>query len=127
MACVTSYAIRTNGRKPKKNRRARITTDSNNGKKAQTPPAGSTNLGTGSAFSVTSDGYLLTNYHVIERAYGMQQTATRLESFNKNVTDKLGFGLPFKPEIGWEVQVYVQLNSSRDNLPLSHRRREARI
>jgi len=80
------------------------------------PPSGSQSLGTGSAFSVTSDGYLLTNYHVIERAYQMEQSSIRIESFYKNITERLpSFVNP--PKATRKAEVYIQLDSSRDNLP----------
>lgn len=36
-------------------------------------PRGSTSLGSGTAFSVSNDGYFVTNYHVIERAYRINE------------------------------------------------------
>jgi S1-C subfamily serine protease len=109
VACVTSYAIP-----------ARSSTNTRRRDRSQTPavpPAGSTSLATGSAFSVTSDGYLLTNYHVIERAYQMQQSSIQLESFYKNITQKIPFQLLKPPQPTRKAQVYIQLDSSRDNLP----------
>lgn len=47
-------------------------------------------LGSGSGFVVESDGYVVTNYHVIERAYQIQsmkhETQDQLEAFFQNIT-----------------------------------------
>lgn len=53
------------------------------------PPQGQS-LGSGSGFLVESDGYVVTNYHVIERAYQIQsmqrQIQDQIEAFVQNVT-----------------------------------------
>ncbi len=124
VACVTSYAIparRT--RQSSRNGNSRPKLKDPTTKKISVPPPGSMALGSGSAFSVTDDGYLLTNYHVIERAYQMQKSAIRLESLYQNITQKLPESLQNSPlnvkppQPTREAQVYIQLDSSRDNLP----------
>lgn len=119
VACVTSYAVPINNNNRRRSSRT-IRSARNDNRSApgspKMPPAGSQSLGTGSAFSVTSDGYLLTNYHVIERAYQMEQSSIRIESFYKNITERLpSFVNP--PKATRKAEVYIQLDSSRDNLP----------
>jgi S1-C subfamily serine protease len=86
-------------------------------------------LGSGSAFTITEDGYLLTNYHVIERAYRInknrQEVYDVVDSFLTNLTD----GTPFIwgreilnktksmahfafPLSQFDAKVYVRINSS---------------
>jgi S1-C subfamily serine protease len=48
------------------------------------PPRGQA-LGSGSAFCVDSAGYLVTNYHVIERAYQIQQMEEMAESMRQSI------------------------------------------
>mmetsp|Transcript_43758 Transcript_43758/g.106121 ORF Transcript_43758/g.106121 Transcript_43758/m.106121 type:complete len:522 (+) Transcript_43758:2152-3717(+) len=59
-------------------------------------PAPGESLGSGSGFVVAQDGYLATNYHVIERAYTVRTSAERIESMIDqlagNITEK--FPLP---------------------------------
>eukprot|EP00979_Chaetoceros_neogracilis_P010987 scaffold2640_cov256-Chaetoceros_neogracile.AAC.1 len=57
---VTSYTVPIDERATK---RGRSRTKIYKNTKEQVPPIGSTALGSGSAFSITDDGYLLTNYH----------------------------------------------------------------
>jgi len=58
-------------------------------------PGGSENgssgrpLGSGSAFCISSEGYFITNYHVIEQAYTLQQNRVRAQRFISNVTQPL--------------------------------------
>lgn len=64
--------------------------NNNNDNKGTIPPPRSTPLGSGSAFAISSsDGYFVTNYHVIERAYQMQQSQIQMDSFLKNITQSL--------------------------------------
>lgn len=48
------------------------------------------NLGTGSGFVVETDGYIITNYHVVERAYVLQSMQTEsmksVENLIRNIT-----------------------------------------
>jgi S1-C subfamily serine protease len=55
-------------------------------------------LGSGSGFVVDSSGYLVTNYHVIERAYMIQQTAAGYEGFLDHLAQNITTwtGAPFK-------------------------------
>ena len=116
VASVSSYAIPTVNRRRQRNSL----------KKEEVPPVGSQGLGSGSAFFITDDGYLLTNYHVVERAYQMQQSSMKVEEFYENVTqnlrnstllaplqDKMQPPKPFR-----QAQVYVQIASSeKTNIP----------
>ena len=56
-----------------RNRRRQSNSNSNNNL-----PEGM-DLGSGSGFQVSSDGYLCTNYHVIERAYTIQQASQNVD------------------------------------------------
>ena len=80
VAYVTSYAIpTTNNNNNNQNNK--------NNKKSQSVPRQSTPLGSGSAFAISSDdGYFVTNYHVIEGAYKMQQNEELLDLFIYNIT-----------------------------------------
>jgi S1-C subfamily serine protease len=119
---VTSYTVPIDERATK---RGRSRTKAYKNTKEQVPPIGSTALGSGSAFSITDDGYLLTNYHVIERAYQMQQTSIKIDQFYHNVTQRVqNFPLLvpftqsyFQPKPTRMAQVYVQLFSSLTNIP----------
>jgi len=115
---VTSYAVPINVRSTNRDRGR---TQSYKSLKEQVPPVGSTALGSGSAFSITDDGYLLTNYHVIERAFQMQQTSIRTDEFYKNITQKVQdfpIPIPFSlPKSTRMAQVYVQLESSKTSIP----------
>ena len=77
---VTSYAIPPQSTQSKNN--------NNKNKTPTNPPPKSTPLGSGSAFAISSnnDGYFLTNYHVIERAYRMQQSEQQMEDLLQNIT-----------------------------------------
>lgn len=46
-------------------------------------------LGAGSAFCVDERGYLVTNYHVIARAYELQKSVRQSEDIFKNITDSV--------------------------------------
>ena len=73
VACVSSYSIPTS-------------TQSMRNNEAKGPPPGSTSLGSGSAFSISSDGYLITNYHVVQRAFQVQEAQLKYQEFLTNVT-----------------------------------------
>jgi Trypsin-like serine proteases, typically periplasmic, contain C-terminal PDZ domain len=92
VACVSSFSIPTRSNNRKK--RNRPSSTSSPGKSNQELPVGSVSLGSGSAFAISSDGYLITNYHVIERAYQIQQTSIRLEEFQTNITKALKSSFP---------------------------------
>ena len=62
-----------------------------------------TSLGSGSGFTIDSAGYLLTNYHVVQRAYEANQVTLQYKSFwsslARNATDKIQDSrLPFDVE-----------------------------
>ena len=79
VAYVTSYAIPTTTTNNNNNNNNQ---NNKNNKKSQSVPRQSTPLGSGSAFAISSDdGYFVTNYHVIERAYKMQQNEELLDLF----------------------------------------------
>jgi S1-C subfamily serine protease len=143
VACVSCYSIPTstnafnarqrfNSRSSSSRRRndqnKSKTNDSTTTSKTKEPPVGSISLGSGSAFAISSDGYLITNYHVIERAYQMQQTSIRLEEFQNNITRAMesylpGFFLSSPPArllltLPRRAQVYASLKSSSEvNIP----------
>jgi S1-C subfamily serine protease len=76
-------------------------------------------LGSGSGFVVDSSGYLVTNYHVIERAHMIQQSAAGYEGFldhlAKNITT--GTGAPFK-SVNATLQNCIGLSAALDERPL---------
>lgn len=98
-------------------------------KKTNLPPGQA--LGSGSAFVVDADGYLVTNYHVIERTHQLQVAEKTLQSVTQqilgNISQATGFNvsgllcgnnelaLPFLPPISISIrpppQVFVRLNS----------------
>ena len=63
------------------------------GKEAQTKLPRGTSLGSGSGFVIDSSGYLLTNYHVIQRAYEANQAIIQYKTFwsslAKNATKQI--------------------------------------
>ena len=102
---------------------------------AKNRPRGGMPLGSGSAFTVSDDGYLLTNYHVIERAYRIKQNRQRLhegiDNLLQNITNIAPTILPIYPNgsLWWneavnstksilrstirlDAKVYIRINSS---------------
>ena len=75
-------------------------------------------LGSGSAFCISSEGYFITNYHVIEQAYLIQQNRVRAQQFISNVTQP--FMSATKPNnttspltsLLLDAQVYLRLSPS---------------
>ncbi len=66
--------------------------DSKNKNKNNNPPPRSTALGSGSAFAISSyEGYFVTNYHVIERAYRIQETQKVANELLANITQSIPF------------------------------------
>ncbi len=71
--------------------------DSQKQKKNQLPNGMS--LGSGSGFVIDAEGYIVTNYHVVQRAYESNQAVLQYEKFwddlakntTKNIKDKLSF------------------------------------
>ncbi|CAJ1937608.1 unnamed protein product [Cylindrotheca closterium] len=66
-----------------------------NTRKNGTLPSGGRSLGSGSGFQLSTDGYVCTNYHVIERAYTIQQA---LSNFNTIVDQIAGNATLLFPE-----------------------------
>lgn len=67
---------------PPSRRRNRQRSEPRSNREQTLPPGRS--LGTGSGFVVETDGYVITNYHVIERAYMLQSMQTdSMDSFEK--------------------------------------------
>jgi len=155
VAYVSSYSLPRKRRSQRQQRQQRGRNRNQNEKKAQKdnreqtqqPPRGSSGLGSGSAFFISSnsaassndkgsagvnvsDGYLLTNYHVIERAYQMQKTEQNMGQLYQNITQSFPFNVGAsgrnnkdkdKDRDGYQsaryAQVYIRLASSKDQLP----------
>ena len=87
VAFVTSIWPRSNN--------TRTTTNGGATAKSNLPPG--QGLGSGSAFVVDPDGYLVTNYHVIERAYQLQAAEETFHSISSqiagNISQATGFDL----------------------------------
>ena len=86
----TPRGIRGRRRRRRRRRIGRRITDSDI-LKVEGPPPGSASIGSGSGLVISEDGYVLTNCHVLERAYDMtlvseEQNAYAVE-FISNVTD----------------------------------------
>ena len=95
VAYVTSYSIPPERRRRSGRPNSRQN-DKKNDTKKQVPPPGSRAMGSGTAFAISSnDGYFVTNYHVIENAYRMQQNQITMDAFMKNVTKSF---FPFSSE-----------------------------
>ena len=82
-------------------------------------PSGSTSLGTGSGFVIEEDGYLITNYHVIQRAYELNQNYERAQNITKSIQglSMLSTLLPSlisenNTDLYIPAQIYVRINSS---------------
>lgn len=73
-------------------------------------------LGSGSGFVVDSSGYLVTNYHVIERAYMIQKTAEGYEGFLDHLAQNITTwtGAPFK-SVNGTLQKFLGLSSGGEN------------
>lgn len=87
VAFVTSIWPRSN--------RTTVDTSRNVATKTNLPPG--QGLGSGSAFVVDSEGYLVTNYHVIERAYQLQSAEKAFQSVSSqilgNISEVTGFNV----------------------------------
>jgi S1-C subfamily serine protease len=82
VAYVTSYSIPMQYRNENQSQ----------SKRQKLPPPRSTPLGSGSAFAISSnDGYFITNYHVIERAYKIQYNQKMIQDFMTNITNYFPF------------------------------------
>jgi S1-C subfamily serine protease len=111
VATVCSYSI------PNKNSNALE-------KKQQTsksPPPNSSSMGSGSSFVIAQDGYFLTNYHVVQRAYQMQQAEINWNDLYANITKSvpsfLQNSITSTPKLPRKGQVYLRFASSQDLLP----------
>jgi S1-C subfamily serine protease len=117
VAFVTSVWPR-NARQPR-NRRGRNNAAQEKANKQQQAdfalPLGQS-LGSGSGFVVDSSGYLVTNYHVIERAYMIQQTAAGYEGFLDHLAQNITTwtGAPFK-NVNATLQNLLGLSAGGDN------------
>mmetsp|Transcript_17612 Transcript_17612/g.26191 ORF Transcript_17612/g.26191 Transcript_17612/m.26191 type:complete len:509 (+) Transcript_17612:86-1612(+) len=80
-------------------RRGRKKAESNNSQKQKSKLPNGMSLGSGSGFVIDSEGYIVTNYHVVQRAYESNQAVLQYEKFwddlakntTKNIKDKLSF------------------------------------
>lgn len=90
-------------------------------RKSKSPPPNSSNMGSGSSFVIAQDGYFLTNYHVVQRAYQMQQAETKWKELYTNVTSSvpsfLKNTISAPPRLPRKGQVYLRFASSQELLP----------
>ena len=114
VACVSSYSVPV---VTQSTRRKAPTND------RRSPPPGSTSLGSGSAFSISRDGYLMTNYHVVQRAFQMQESQRVYGEFITNITSSqpllnlFKFNNQTSTSFRSSSQVYLKLSSGKDLLP----------
>lgn len=81
VAYVTSFASMT----PIPGRRRRRSTPQRRDA-TPAPPSTGTPLGSGSGFVVESDGYVVTNYHVVQRAYELNAAADRVRTMTAGLS-----------------------------------------
>lgn len=88
VAFVTSFLTTPNTSNNRSNRNNR---DNNNNRKGENnrPPNTGRSLGSGSGFIVDKDGYLVTNYHVIQRAYELNESLQRTRNITTATVDML--------------------------------------
>lgn len=86
------------GRRRRRSSAAAPKDDSNSDNNNGNGPPG-TSLGSGSGFVVSSEGYLATNYHVIERVYTIRMNAERVESMLDQIAGNIT-GLPLTTDEG---------------------------
>jgi S1-C subfamily serine protease len=90
-------------------------------RKSKSPPPNSSSMGSGSSFVIAQDGYFLTNYHVVQRAYQMQQAETKWKELYTNVTSSvpsfLQTTISSPPRLPRKGQVYLRFASSQELLP----------
>jgi S1-C subfamily serine protease len=87
----------SNNRNGRNNSRQRIPSprnDDDSGNNYNNIPIPGTSLGSGSGFVVAHDGYLATNYHVIERAYTIRKQAEFVESMIDQLAGNITQQLP---------------------------------
>jgi len=116
VACVSSYSTPTSTQS-----RRNKSTDKNEGKG---PPSGSSSLGSGSAFSISSDGYLITNYHVVQRAFQIQEAQRKYQELIANVASSQPLFNLFNMKnqtassrFPSTAKVYLKLSSGKELLP----------
>lgn len=73
-------------------------------------------LGSGSGFQVTSDGYVCTNYHVIEQAYTSQQTLSNLKSMVDQLAGNASQIFPERIVDSIQSNVKEALNSNQNGI-----------
>jgi S1-C subfamily serine protease len=115
VAFVTSVWPR-NARQQPRNRRGRNAPEKANKQQADFALPLGQSLGSGSGFVVDSSGYLVTNYHVIERAFMIQQTAAGYEGFLDHLAQNITTwtGAPFK-NVNATLQNLLGLSAGGDN------------
>lgn len=88
---------------------------------SKTPPPNSSSMGSGSSFVIAQDGYFLTNYHVVQRAYQMQRAEIQWNELYTNITRNvpsfLQNSMNTPPKLPRKSQVYLRFASSQDLLP----------
>lgn len=120
VAFVTSIANRSQRQRQRQRQRS----NSSPARRSDALPEG-TALGSGSGFVVSEDGYLLTNYHVVERAYGLNSAAAvynaRIDQIAGNATSLMGnlanrtldrLRIEERPGGRERASVYVRISSS---------------
>lgn len=112
VASVTSYSI------PNTNAKSKSSSSSSSTLSLKSPPPNSSNMGSGSSFVISQDGYFITNFHVIQRAYQMQESEKQWDQLYTNITASLpSFFSPAKVSLPRRAQVYIKLATSTDLLP----------
>ena len=100
--------------------RGRRSTDEQKDQKKNIKPDG-TSLGSGSGFVVSEDGYLVSNYHVIERAYQLSTAVGRYNSqidrLVGNVTASFGAGNPLVSALENQTKSILQVKERPDDKP----------
>ena len=114
IAFITSVLVPTSHQD-----RFHSTGNGNNSSSTTTLPRNARPLGSGSAFVVDRRGYIVTNYHVIEMAYDLQQQQAYLQSLYRNVTSSLPSCPLFnnnsnsnnQPTLPVTAHIYVRIDS----------------
>lgn len=111
VAYVTSTIAsrKDNGRRRRRRGDNKSKSKSNN---SSIPPG--TSLGSGSGFVVESDGYVVTNYHVIQRAYDLNQRTAQWRNMTQPLLSSGVWWNNKNKELSLlpSAQVYVRINSS---------------
>lgn len=96
---VTSVLTSSSSPASARTRRGRKKTESDNSQQQRSKLPNGRSLGSGSGFVVDAEGYIVTNYHVVQLAYEYNQAVLQYEKFwddlakntTKNIKDKLPF------------------------------------